>query len=189
MPVSGQSLTFPPFFSFLQDDRLAFLEEKVNLILSGRSTQTIPPEKPQETGKGTSETCYPLTTRPPSIEPSTVNDPFFLGFGYEDSSAQPSSSAIAKAIDLYFEYCHRQPIWCFDREDVSDPSYLSEELVCCLLALTSRFSRDRDHLQHYGDSARSLVMLRMANGTVELETIESLCLLSYSSFLGMRLTK
>lgn len=32
-------------------------------------------------------------------------------------------------------------------------------------------------------------MLRMANGTVELETIESLCLLSYSSFLGMRLTK
>lgn len=30
-------------------------------------------------------------------------------------------------------------------------------------------------------------MLRMANGTVELETIESLCLLSYSSFLGMSL--
>ncbi|KAJ5618181.1 transcriptional regulator family: Fungal Specific TF [Penicillium hordei] len=165
------------------DDRLAFLEEKVNLILSGRTTQTIPSEKQQETGKGTSETCYPLTTRPPSIEPSTVSDPFFLGFGYEDSSSQPSSSAIAKAIDLYFEYCHRQPIWCFDREDVSDPSCLSEELVCCLLALTSRFSRDRDHLQHYGDSARSLVMLRMANGTVELETIESLCLLSYSSFL------
>lgn len=37
---------------------------------------------------------------------------------------------------------------------------------------------------HYGDSARTLVMLRIANGTVELETIESLCLLSYSSFLG-----
>lgn len=123
-------------------------------------------------------------TRPPSIEP-TVNDPFFLGLGFEDSATQPSSSAIAKAIDHYYEYCHRQPIWCFEREELSDPSYLSEELVCCLLALTSRFSRDRDCLQHYADSARSLVMLRMANGTVELETIESLCLLSYSSFLGM----
>lgn len=175
------------FSSFIQDDRLAFLEEKVNLILSGRPTQTLASEKAQEIGNAISETCYPATTRPPSIEPSTINDPFFLAFGYEDSSSQPSSSAIAKAIDLYFEYCHRQPIWCFDREEVSDPSHLSEELVCCLLALTSRFSRDRDHLQHYGDSARSLVMLRMANGTVELETIESLCLLSYSSFLGMSL--
>jgi hypothetical protein len=175
-------------FSFLQDDRLAFLEEKVNLILSGgRPTQALASEKTQETGNGISETCYRATSRPPSIEPSTVNDPFFLGFGFDDSSSHPSSSAIAKAIDLYFEYCHRQPIWCFDREQVSDPSYLSEELVCCLLALTSRFSRDREHLQHYGDSARSLVMLRMANGTVELETIESLCLLSYSSFLGMTL--
>lgn len=28
-------------------------------------------------------------------------------------------------------------------------------------------------------------MLRIANGTVELETLESLCLLSYSFFMGM----
>ncbi|KAJ5295471.1 transcriptional regulator family: Fungal Specific TF [Penicillium antarcticum] len=168
------------------DDRLAFLEEKVNLILSGsRPTQDIQSEKGRDGANGTngiSDTSYP--TRAPSNEPiNPVADPFFLGFGYEDSNNQPSSPAIAKAIDLYFEYCHRQPIWCFNREEVSDPSCLSEELVCCLLALTSRFSRDRDHLEHYGDSARSLVMLRMANGTVELETIESLCLLAYSSFL------
>ncbi|CAG7931971.1 unnamed protein product [Penicillium olsonii] len=164
------------------DDRLAFLEEKVNLILSGtRPTQEVRADKTHENGNGGADT-YPTTTRLPSNEPS-VNDPFFLGFGYDDSLSQPSSSAIAKAIDLYFEYCHRQPIWCFERDEVSDPSCLSEEIICCLLALTSRFSRDRDHLQHYGDSARSLIMLRMANGSVGLETIESLCLLSYSSFL------
>jgi hypothetical protein len=170
----------------IKDDRLAFLEEKVNLILSGtRPTQEIRPEKTDIVNgvNGVSEP-YPTTTRLSSDEPPTLNDPFFLGFGYDDSNSHPSSSAIAKAIDLYFEYCHRQPIWCFDRDEVSDPSCLSEELVCCLLALTSRFSRDRESLQHYGDSARSLIMLRMANGTVELETIESLCLLSYSSFLG-----
>ena len=28
-------------------------------------------------------------------------------------------------------------------------------------------------------------MLRVANGTVDLETMESLCLLSYLSFVGM----
>ncbi|CAG8138286.1 unnamed protein product [Penicillium salamii] len=164
------------------DDRLAFLEEKVNLILSGtRPTQEVRPDKTHENGNGAD--TYPTTTRLSSNEPPSVNDPFFLGFGYDDSISHPSSSAIARAIDLYFEYCHRQPIWCFEREEVSDPSFLSEEIICCLLALTSRFSRDRDHLQHYGDSARSLIMLRMANGTVGLETIESLCLLSYSSFL------
>ncbi|KAJ5543610.1 transcriptional regulator family: Fungal Specific TF [Penicillium sp. DV-2018c] len=167
------------------DDRLAFLEEKVNLILSGaRPTQTIQSDQPREAkGTGNPETSYP-TERRPSIEPTgTAKDQLFLGLGYEDPISHPSSSAIAKAIDLYFEYCHRQPIWCFEREEIADPTYLSEELVCSLLALTSRFSRDHDHLQHYGDSARSLIMLRMANGTVELETIESLCLLSYSSVL------
>jgi hypothetical protein len=104
--------------------------------------------------------------------------------GFEDSKINPSSR-ISQAVDLYFQYCHRQPIWCFDREEVKDTSYISEELVCSILTLTSRFSQERDELQHYGDSARTLVMLRIANGTVELETIESLCLLSFSSFLGM----
>lgn len=55
-----------------------------------------------------------------------------------------------------------------------------------MLALTSRFLRDRSQTQKYGETARRLIMLRIANGTVELETIESLCLLSYSFFIGMK---
>lgn len=102
---------------------------------------------------------------------------------YDESKVHPSSR-VSQAIDLYFQYCHRQPIWCFDREEVKDPSYISEELVCSILTLTARFSQERDEMQHYGDTARTLVMLRIANGSVELETLESLCLLSYSSFLG-----
>lgn len=114
-----------------------------------------------------------------------LNDPFLLGIGFEDSGIHPSSQ-LTKAINLYFQYCHRQPIWLFDREEVKDPSYISEELACSILTLTSRFSQERDEMLHYGDSARTLVMLRIANGTVDLETIESLCLLAYSSFLGTR---
>lgn len=68
---------------------------------------------------------------------------------------------------------------------MKDPGYISEELVCSIITLTSRFSQDHEEVQQYGDTARTLVMLRIANGTVELETIESLCLLSFSSFLGM----
>ncbi|KAJ5485557.1 hypothetical protein N7539_005545 [Penicillium diatomitis] len=157
------------------------LEEKVNLILSGGRTLS------QDQGRGgnhdNQEAAYSAGSCASSAEcGSSMNDPFLLGLGFEDSKISPSSR-ISQAIDLYFQYCHRQPIWCFDREEVKDTSYISEELVCSILTLTARFSTERDELLHYGDSARTLVMLRIANGTVELETIESLCLLSYSSFL------
>ena len=88
-------------------------------------------------------------------------------------------------MELYFHYCHRQPIWCFDYEDLEDKGSLSDELIYSVLALAARFSREPGQSQRYGNTARTLIMLRVANGTVDLETIESLCLLSYSSFVGM----
>lgn len=99
-------------------------------------------------------------------------------------SPRPTPSAVVTAIDLYFQYCHRQPIWCFNRDEIDGRS---QELICSILALTSRFLRERERaqLQRYADGARRLIMLRIANGTVELETLESLCLLSYSFFMGM----
>ncbi|KAK5788957.1 hypothetical protein VI817_009915 [Penicillium citrinum] len=161
-------------------DRLAYLEEKVNLILNGNR----PPQDPKTVGPtDIPDTAYSGNSYTSTGEPGTnFSDPFLLGVGLDDSKLHPSSR-LTQAIELYFQYCHRQPIWCFDREEVKDPSYVSEELACSIITLTSRFSQERDEMIHYGDSARTLVMLRIANGTVELETIESLCLLSYSSFL------
>ncbi|KAI1437100.1 hypothetical protein GGR50DRAFT_686084 [Xylaria sp. CBS 124048] len=101
----------------------------------------------------------------------------------ESQDARPAPADITAGIHLYFKYCHRQPIWCFEREDVADYNSLSHELVCSILCLTSRFSNKRSHLQLYGHNVRPLIMLRIANGTVVLETIESLCVLSYSFFL------
>ncbi|KAJ5612256.1 Aromatic-ring-hydroxylating dioxygenase alpha subunit [Penicillium lagena] len=161
------------------EDRLASLEEKVNAILNGSRSN-----RGEHAHEDVSESSYSANTHPSCSDPGyTLNDMLSLGFGLDSSNQQPPHTSISRGLDLYFEYCHRQPIWCFDREDVEDTSYLPEELACSILALTSRFSRDRDRLQHYGDSARSLIMLRVANGTVELGTIESLCLLSYSSFV------
>ncbi|KAJ5671487.1 hypothetical protein N7507_000614 [Penicillium longicatenatum] len=161
-------------------DRLAYLEEKVNLILSGKGSS--PPDQNKVKPQDNQETSYSVPSGPSSNEFSgNLNEPF-LGLGFEDTKGH-TPSRVSRAIELYFQFCHRQPIWCFEREEVKDPSYLSEELVCSIITLTSRFSQDRDEVQQYGDTARTLVMLRIANGTIELETIESLCLLSYSSFL------
>ncbi|KAI1353863.1 hypothetical protein F5Y01DRAFT_303078 [Xylaria sp. FL0043] len=101
----------------------------------------------------------------------------------EGSDTRPGPADIATGIHLYFKYCHRQPIWCFEREDINNYSSLPHELVCSILCLTARFSNKRDQLQLYGHNVRPLIMLRIANGTVVLETIESLCLLSYSFFI------
>ncbi|KAJ5092975.1 hypothetical protein N7456_008836 [Penicillium angulare] len=162
-------------------DRLAYLEEKVNLILSGKGSS--PHDQVTNRPHEIPEANYSISSNPPSNEFSgNVNEPFLLGFGYDDSKNH-TPSRVSHSLELYFQYCHRQPIWCFDREEVKDPSYISEELVCSIITLTARFSQDRDEIQQYGDTARTLVMLRIANGTVELETIESLCLLSYSAFL------
>lgn len=104
--------------------------------------------------------------------------------GFPDTNLQISPSTISDGIDIYFDLFHRQPIWCFDREDLEQNQEISPELVYSILELTARFMRKRDS-PRYGDHARWSIMLRVANGTVELETIESLCLLSYSAFIGM----
>ncbi len=100
------------------------------------------------------------------------------------ANAGPGPADLGLGIRLYFEYSHRQPIWCVEYEDVGDYSQLSEELACSILALTARFSPMRERLQKYNSNAKRLVMLRIANSTVEVSTMESLCLLAYSSFIG-----
>ncbi|RMJ20204.1 hypothetical protein CDV36_000019 [Fusarium kuroshium] len=112
----------------------------------------------------------------PTSHPSVKSDS-------ESSTLRPSPADIACGIALYFEFCHRQPIWCFERDEINDFASLHDELACSILALTLRFSENRDQSQLYGNNAKSLIMLRIANGTVDLATLESLCLLSYSSFM------
>lgn len=97
---------------------------------------------------------------------------------------QISPSTISDGIEIYFDLFHRQPIWCFNREDLEQNEEISTELAYSILELTARFMQESEK-QQYGEHAKWSIMLRMANGTVELETIESLCLLSYSAFIGM----
>ncbi|RDW72671.1 putative C6 transcription factor [Aspergillus mulundensis] len=151
-------------------DRLAELEEKVNQILRGAAQHEQPPLEEHDFSS-TSHGEYANETAFPSI------------FALDEASPQASSLAVAKAIDLYLECCHRQPVWCLNIKELGNIESHPEELIYSILALTSRFTREAEQGQRYADSAKSLIMLKIANGTVELATIESLCLLAYSAFI------
>ncbi|KAH8196723.1 hypothetical protein TruAng_009115 [Truncatella angustata] len=138
-------------------------------------------EQPPKESADESERSYspsPVSERnSPTSHHSTVRS------DTPSSKLRPDPSDIARGIQVYFKHCHRQPIWCFEREEVRDFGSLPDELAYSILALTSRFSQRRDQLQPFSNAARHLIMLRIANGTVAITTIESLCLLSYSSFI------
>jgi hypothetical protein len=137
-----------------------------------------------EDAKELTEARFTQGSQPRDRRDSSYSDPSPPNFAFDDTSPQPSSLAVARAVDLYMKYCHRQPVWCFNFEEHGDLESLPEELICSILALTARFSHEGEHGQHHADTAKSLIMLRIANGSVELSTIEALCLLAYSSFIG-----
>ncbi|PYH43005.1 putative C6 transcription factor [Aspergillus saccharolyticus JOP 1030-1] len=180
-------------------DRLAELEAKVNQILRGATHDASAAYRPTsaEESSRSAPTTASQPERPRQGEdgpemPTALShgdgayrsDPAFPSvLGLEDGSPPASSLLVAHAIDLYLECCHRQPVWCLNVTELGNIESHPEELICSILALTLRFARDPEHGQRYADNAKSLVMLRIANGSVELATIESLCLLAYSSFI------
>lgn len=156
------------------------LEKKVDLILNcgERRASDHLDERPQPTAN--IEVSPTQHHNQPTVGLENPSQ-----FQFHKPKSNITEPAVAHALDVYFERVHRQPIWCFNRQDLGYNTEISRELIYAVLELTARFSRDRDHeSRHYGESARWSIMLRVANDTVELETIESLCLLSYSAFIG-----
>ncbi|KAI1856552.1 hypothetical protein JX265_011511 [Neoarthrinium moseri] len=166
----------------LAEERLASLEEKLDLILNGSlpnyttSRHREPPLNGDISDRSCSPTSVPEQSQSTSRHSTVVSERVA-------PNARPDSSDIARGMRVYFKHCHRQPIWCFEREEVRDYGSLPDELICSILAVTSRFFPKSNVSQTYGNNARRLIMLRIADGSVALTTIESLCLLSYSSFI------
>ncbi|KEY64525.1 hypothetical protein S7711_03592 [Stachybotrys chartarum IBT 7711] len=177
----AESIVLIPGCKSGQDERLQTLEDKLDLLLSGGGLPNQQrPHPSQSIDEANSISDRAFSTTPPARGPGrTTANPFVP----QVTNLKPSSADMSTGINLYFKYCHRQPIWCFERDEMGSYDSLPEELACSILALTSRFVDKRDHLQLYGNNAKTLIMLRIANGTVDLTTIESLCLLSYSSFI------
>jgi len=103
-------------------------------------------------------------------------------------SLLPPREVVAKAIEVYFSCCHRQPLWLFDQGGSLSPD-TCEELIFAILSLSIQYAPD-DFLEAqlespaaYSDAARSLVMLRIANASVVLSTLQALCLLAFSNLV------
>lgn len=149
------------------------------------SRTTRQPQKLAETVEF-SEESYSVTPPAAAKVLSSENYASSSKFGPELWNTEPQTTEINVALNLYFKYCHRQPIWCFERKDVDDHDSIPEELLHSILALTSRFAEKLEQRQPFFHNAKTVIMLRVANGMVEITTIESLCLLSYTSFIGTR---
>ncbi|KAJ5088774.1 hypothetical protein N7456_012390 [Penicillium angulare] len=103
----------------------------------------------------------------------------------------PPKEIVAEGIALYFKYCHKQPLWLFDRDDVSIPETFRRDVIFGMLSLALRYSNNpflegrTDRMcRHYVEAARSYVMFRIAQGTVDLSTIKSLCLIALAEHIA-----
>lgn len=103
----------------------------------------------------------------------------------------PPKDLVAEGIALYFQYCHKQPLWLFDPDDLLLPEKCRSEVVFGILSLALRYSsnpflegRTDQMCRQYAEAARSYAMFRVAQGTVNLSTMQSLCLIALAEYIG-----
>lgn len=107
------------------------------------------------------------------------------------SFAIPPKDLVAEGISLYFQYCHKQPLWLFDMDGPFIPENHRSEVILSMLSLALRYSnnilldgRIDQICRQYVDSACSSVMLRISQGSVDLSTLQSLCLIALAEYTG-----
>lgn len=103
----------------------------------------------------------------------------------------PPRHMISECIALYFQYCHKQPLWLFDPESFSNPADMPDEVILGISCLALRYSRNRildgqvDQLcRQYAEAAHSLISFRISRGTVKLSTMQALCLIALAEYIG-----
>lgn len=104
----------------------------------------------------------------------------------------PPKDIVEESIALYFRYCHKQPLWLFDPDDLARPAECREEVVFGILTLALRYSdnpflaeRTDQMCRQYSETARGLIMLRISQGKVDISTLQSLCLIALAQYIGI----
>lgn len=108
-----------------------------------------------------------------------------------DERSRTGSSGIPDA-ELYLTFCNAQPLLLFPhRSSLASLGKRDPELLLAIEALGVRFKRpgviDQElqlEIKRKTERACQMVMMRLASGTVELSTIQTLCLLSMLEFTG-----
>jgi len=105
-------------------------------------------------------------------------------------SGLPSWETIVHAAEVYLQYCDCQPLPLFHRGTFMQTLQNRDpEVLFSLLALTTRFwdnldlnNNESSPIAGYAEAARSLVAKRIFEGTVEISTVQTLCLLTLVDF-------
>ncbi|KAL4893432.1 hypothetical protein BDV59DRAFT_192981 [Aspergillus ambiguus] len=170
-----------------REDRIQQLEDKMNLMLEGPITLDS-----YSDGLSSRDVTSVSTARPQS--------PTARGKAHDSANVQtvdtlplaiPPKDIITEAIALYFQYCHKQPLWLFDADDFPVPENSPDEVVFGILSLALRYSHNHflgasvDQLcRQYADAAHNLIMNRITRGAVRLSTLQSLCLIALAEYMA-----
>ncbi|KAM5378161.1 hypothetical protein ACJZ2D_004619 [Fusarium nematophilum] len=156
-------------------DRLAQLEEKLGILMDRVERS---PKQEASPFSDSSRRGSTLSSSPAITEPSVA------------STAIPlPSDTVERALDVYFKHIHRQPLWLFDVDFTLSPDF-AEELICAIIALSMSYSisdftyADLPGPDSYSEAARKLIMLKIANGSVGIQTLQALCLLAFFNLVS-----
>ncbi|KAJ5311837.1 hypothetical protein N7476_007697 [Penicillium atrosanguineum] len=103
----------------------------------------------------------------------------------------PPKHIVTEGIALYFQYCHKQPLWLFDPEDLAVPENCRKEVIFGILSLSLCYSdspslegRTDQMCRQYAEAARSYAMFRIAQGKVNISTLQSFCLIAMAEYIA-----
>lgn len=89
-------------------------------------------------------------------------------------------------------WCHRQPLQLFEEDNFLDSlATRDHELIMALQSLSLRFAAGTtekeisEKTKSLADMSYRLVMERVAQGEVQLSTLQTLCVLSMVDFTGL----
>ncbi|KAH1486860.1 hypothetical protein KXV92_007619 [Aspergillus fumigatus] len=177
----------------MPESRLQQLEEKMESILEG-SIPNRHAETPKAYSRGLrsrGDTSESSRTRELSLTPGNPGDETGLDNADTLPFAMPPKEVVAEGIDLYFKYCHKQPLWLFLPDSLSIPEQCRSEVVFGVLSLALRYSnnpfldgRTDQMCRQHAEAARSYVMFRIVQGTVDLSTLQCLCLIALAEYIG-----
>ncbi|KAL4969947.1 Zn(II)2Cys6 transcription factor [Aspergillus stella-maris] len=125
-----------------------------------------------------------LTSEPSRLEPSTELDvtPVVLEMPYRRNESNAQT-----ALQLFYTYCNYQPLPLFHHKSFqATAGYRDPELLLAIQALGLRFNGNgiadpdiEQQIQEWTERSRRMVMARVTEGSVELSTLQALCILIF----------
>ncbi|RHZ64500.1 hypothetical protein CDV55_105088 [Aspergillus turcosus] len=174
-----------------QENRLQQLEEKMESILEGSIRHDGTPRSYSRGLHSRENTAESSKTREMSMTPGNPSDETGLQNADMLPFAMPPKEIVSEGIALYFQYCHKQPLWLFLPDSLSIPERCRSEVIFGILGLALRYSnnlflegRTDQMCRQYTEAARSYVMFRIVQGTVDLSTLQCLCLIALAEYIA-----